>query len=254
MAGSQLPARRVHRNEPDAMGAGAAPKAEFLSSLHQHPRSVVFVDISPRPDRPRLLELDAAMPRGPARARVFLTRLVGGHVSASERRWVGQLGFADLLCGLDSQDSEGRLRSAVDAGDRLLARPPVPAEKLARYATTMPDDAFREMPWRTVRTLSGQDPEALADTMEASLEIKDRSYRMTNYAHCFLGSEATGWLERRFRLSRDEAVRQGNAMVSLGLLVHVVQEHPFRDEPRFYRMAVSAAGAAWISAPRLRRS
>lgn len=153
---------------------------------------------------------------------------------------VRKLGFADLLCGFDSQHGEGQVRTAIDAVARILELPVAAPEKLARYVGTQPDDMFAPMPGRTIRTLTGMVPEQLASTMLGELDVRDRSYRMRTYDQCFLGTEATDWLQQRFRVARADAVQLGNALVELSLLMHVGQEHPFRDEPLFYTLAGSA--------------
>ncbi|MBT9315328.1 mechanosensitive ion channel domain-containing protein [Leptothoe spongobia] len=67
------------------------------------------------------------------------------------------------------------------------------------------------------------------------LEIQDRRFRLTVYANCFVGSEAVTWLARTQNATREAAVRIGQALVEKGVLHHVTDEHPFKDEYLFYR-------------------
>lgn len=224
---------------------GVAPRdldpAALPRALAERPRSLAFVDVSPAPGQSRLLELNTLVPAGAVRSRVVLTRLTGGYVTPAERRWVRNLGFRDFLCGFDSQHAEGQVRHAVDIASEVLALTSPPPDRLARYIGTAPDDMFQRMPWRTIRQFTGMTPDELVDLLQQSLDVRERSYRMRIYEDCFLGTEATGYLEHRFRLQPSQAVELGDALVQLGLLVHVMQEHPFRDEALFYRLAASPA-------------
>lgn len=234
--------RRLARRPDRTRGAAARPGLGCpAAGTGRPPRSLAFVDVSPAPRQSRLLELNALLPAGAVRSRVVLTRLTGAHVTPSERRWVRNLGFRDFLCGFDSQHAEGQVRHAVDIASEVLALTSPPPDRLARYIGTAPDDMFQRMPWRTIRQFTGMTPDELVDLLQHSLDIRDRSYRMRTYEDCFLGTEATRHLEHRFRLQPAHAVELGDALVQLGLLVHVVQEHPFRDEALFYRLAASAA-------------
>ncbi|MEM9266209.1 MAG: mechanosensitive ion channel domain-containing protein [Cyanobacteria bacterium P01_F01_bin.13] len=70
---------------------------------------------------------------------------------------------------------------------------------------------------------------------DLGLEIKDRRFRLTVYPDCFVGSEAVTWLTKTQNATREAAVRIGQAMVEKGILHHVTDEHPFKDEYLFYR-------------------
>lgn len=219
------------------------PAADLPRALAENPASLAFADVSPAPGRCPLLELDALLPKGPVRSRVVLTRLAGGYVTPAEQRWATELGFRDLLCGFDSQHGEGQVRHAVELAAQVLELASPPADRLARYIATAPDDMYKAMPWRTVRESTGMAPDQLLPLLMRSLDLRDRNYLMQTYEDCFVGSEAAAWLEQQFQLQRAQALDLGNAMVALGLLVHVVQEHPFRDEALFYRLAASPAAA-----------
>ena len=220
----------------DRHGRGAV-----LGKLDAHPGTVVFIDIShsATSSAPTLLELDAAVPRDSTRARIFLTRLAGGHVSAGDRRWVRALGFADLLPEFDALDCEGHLRDALDAvASALSLACPTPAE-LTRYARVMNAERNASSPRAVIRSLTGLSAEAFADLLDRSLAIEDRSFRLQTYPRCFVGSEAVAWMVRKLHRSDAEAVALGQALGTLGLLVHVTHDHPFLDDHLFYRLACS---------------
>lgn len=65
--------------------------------------------------------------------------------------------------------------------------------------------------------------------------IRDRRYKLKNYARCFVGSEAAAWLARNFELSSDEAILLGQRLVNDGWIHHVLDEHAFEDRQFFYR-------------------
>ncbi len=67
------------------------------------------------------------------------------------------------------------------------------------------------------------------------VSIRDRRYKLKNYARCFVGSEAVAWLVRNLELSSDEAVQLGQRLVNEGWVHHVVDEHAFEDHQFFYR-------------------
>ena len=67
------------------------------------------------------------------------------------------------------------------------------------------------------------------------IKIKDRRYRLTVYPRCFIGSEATTWLVRRFFVAEAEAVKLGQRLIDAKLLHHVTDSHPFEDGYFFYR-------------------
>ncbi|NEQ50373.1 MAG: mechanosensitive ion channel [Leptolyngbya sp. SIO3F4] len=79
--------------------------------------------------------------------------------------------------------------------------------------------------------------ERLVQQMRSSdgVAIKDRRFRLTVYPHCFVGSEAVTWLAKTQNATREAAVRIGQALVEQGILHHVTDEHPFKDEYLFYR-------------------
>lgn len=224
-----------------------------LQRLGMHTETVVFLDISRGASAmaPTLPQLDAVMPRDHSRRRVFLTRLADGHVSSSERHWARALGFGDLLPEFDPVDCEGELRIALDSTALKLSLPRLEPADLTRYARVFNGVRAMTSPRTTTRSLTGQSAEALAAQLSRSLAIRDRSYHLLSYPACFVGADAVDWLARRYQRSRTEAVLVGQALQSLGLLDHVVHEHPFLDNHLYYRLAHSEAadrvdlGAVW---------
>jgi hypothetical protein len=224
-----------------------------LQRLGLHPETVVFLDVSrgASATAPTLPQLDAVMPRDHSRRRVFLTRLSDGHVSPGERRWARALGFADLLAEFDPADCEGELRIALDSAALKLSLPRLEPVDLTRYARVFNGVRSMTSPRTTIRSLTGLSAEALAAQLSRSLDIHDRSHRLLAYPACFVGAEAVDWLSLHCRRSRTEAVLIGQALEALGLLDHVVHEHPFLDSRLFFRLAWSAAadrvdlGAVW---------
>lgn len=218
-----------------------------LQGLADKPKAMAFVDISQggATTAPKLLQLDATLPRDASRRRIVLTRLACGpgmgHVSEADRRWVRQLGFADLIPEFDAMDCEGSLRLAVDLVARTLALEALTPAELARYARVMNDARDTGTPRAAVRALCGLSAEALAALLGQSLDIADRTWRLQRYPQCFVGSEAVAWLAQHIKRSTSEALALGQALMSLGLLVHVAHEHPFLDDRLYYRLALSPA-------------
>jgi small-conductance mechanosensitive channel len=106
------------------------------------------------------------------------------------------------------------------------APPPMPAA-----AANGNGVAFPASPWRAL------DLEQLAARMRGAdgVAIADRRHLLSLYPRCFVGADAVDWLMRTEDLARDEAIRLGQRLVDRGLLHHVLDEHPFRDGPLFYR-------------------
>ena len=238
------------RLAPTPLPTDRRGRETVLQGLADKPHAVAFVDIShgAATMAPTLLQLDAALPRDASRRRIVLTRLAGGHgmghVSEADRRWVQQLGFADLIPEFDAMDCEGSLRSAIDLVARALALEPLTPADLARYARVMNDTRDTASPRATIRALCGLSAEALAARLSESLDIADRTWRLQRFPQCFVGSEAVAWLAQHFKRSTAEALALGQALMSLGLLVHVAHEHPFLDDTLYYRLAVSPAADA----------
>lgn len=87
------------------------------------------------------------------------------------------------------------------------------------------------------KNLAAIDLDALVRIMRGSggVEIKDRRHRMNLYPRSFVGSEAIEWLMQTQNCSREDAIDIGQLLVDRGIIHHVSDEHPFRDEYLFYR-------------------
>jgi hypothetical protein len=229
---------------PQPLPVDVVKRRQALATLSDG--ALAFIDVSDpalhgRRPLSALLEL---LPDTAARGRVMLSRARGGHVSAQDRNWMIQLGFADLLPDwLDGPDR--KVLPAVLAWTARLTGLDEPAPKaLLTYTRVLSggsggDDAVaaRAVVWR----LTGEAPEAFAGRLGTLVDIADRRWRFTDYPRCFVGSEAVERLTRTLRLPRQEVIALGQAMNELGLLTHVVQEHPFLDQGLYYRLAWSDA-------------
>lgn len=214
-----------------------------LRGLADRDEAVVFIDIShtASSNRPGILELDALVPKGPIRRRVFLTRLEGGHISLADRHWVQSLGFSDIFPEFSTADSAGWLRQALEGIHTLFSLPTMAPAELARYLGALVGEAKAATPRDRLRHLTGLSAEALAQKLSGLLDIRDRSYRLKPYLQCFVGKEATAVIARTFDCSDSQAVSLGQDLGTLGLLVHVTHDHSFQNENLFFRLAVSDA-------------
>jgi EAL domain-containing protein (putative c-di-GMP-specific phosphodiesterase class I) len=143
-----------------------------------------------------------------------------------------------------------RARGVANAQGYLMARPMPIAEFLrwlaqhaARAEPTaaeapgpaappalplQPGTAVQRALWQRMRAQGG-------------LPIRDRVYKLRNYPQCFVGSQAVDWMVAQLGVSRAEALRQGRALVAVGLVQHVLDEHDFNDGDYFYRLAPASA-------------
>jgi hypothetical protein len=156
------------------------------------------------------------------------------------RQWAKRHGAHDLIGAL----SPLRVTSALDPLQTMLAQaglPALPAERVVDMLRTVPSPAnpVLESAHRTWRSLeqSGVDVRVLVRQMRASggVEVRDRLYRFKTYPQCFRGDEATQWLASHLGISRAQAVDVGELLRLQGALAHVVQDHGFLDEGKFYR-------------------
>jgi small-conductance mechanosensitive channel len=92
--------------------------------------------------------------------------------------------------------------------------------------------------------LAEMDIEALVMAMRGTdgLEIKDRRYRSNLYPACFIGAEAVEWLVQTQNCTRTQAIQLGQLLIDRGIMHHVLDEHPFRDDYSFYRFYVDEHG------------
>ncbi len=72
-------------------------------------------------------------------------------------------------------------------------------------------------------------------TSRRGFAIQDRTHLGTEYPRCFVGSEATQWMNA-IGYNTNEAMSVGQRLVSLSMARHVTDEHPFKDAKLFYRL------------------
>jgi len=65
--------------------------------------------------------------------------------------------------------------------------------------------------------------------------IRDRCYLGQPYPRTFVGQEAIDWLRVRCGFGVGAAQDLGQRMIDLGIMHHVIDEHPFLDAAYFYR-------------------
>lgn len=80
-------------------------------------------------------------------------------------------------------------------------------------------------------------PELVADALRSAPELsKDRWYRVRLYRDVLRGDEMVTWCARSFGISRALCARLGQQLLANGHLIHVAEEHDFRDGNFFYRL------------------
>lgn len=67
------------------------------------------------------------------------------------------------------------------------------------------------------------------------VKVTDRLYLGRSYPACWVGSEAVDLLQVRCRISREDAEVQLNRLWRYGLIRHVVDQHPVKDDHLYYR-------------------
>ncbi|KAL0034130.1 hypothetical protein WJX79_010751 [Trebouxia sp. C0005] len=96
-------------------------------------------------------------------------------------------------------------------------------------------------------TQSSQDLKAMADDddehlkevtekLKQGLEVKDRRYRLKTYKQVFLGTDAVNFfLAEKYATNIADAVALGSELMAAGIFQHCLRDHPFKNEPLFYR-------------------
>lgn len=77
---------------------------------------------------------------------------------------------------------------------------------------------------------------SLCSTLRSTGLIANRRWRLRIFQNCFVGSEAVTWLAHHMQLSRQEATALWQECEFYHLLVHVLGEQRFLDEPFYYRL------------------
>eukprot|EP01130_Rhizamoeba_saxonica_P015561 TRINITY_DN7021_c0_g1_i2.p1 TRINITY_DN7021_c0_g1~~TRINITY_DN7021_c0_g1_i2.p1 ORF type:complete len:427 (+),score=88.47 TRINITY_DN7021_c0_g1_i2:45-1325(+) len=73
-------------------------------------------------------------------------------------------------------------------------------------------------------------------TSSDGIVVKNRKFRLKTYKDCFVGTEAVDFLvNNQLATSRLEAVNIMNELMGNGLLIHVTNDHIFKDQGYFYR-------------------
>lgn len=225
---------------PQLLPLDPEPRRRALASLADG--ALAFLDASdpalhgPRP----FAALLQALPDAGAAGRVILGRTRGGHVSPQDRAWVRSLGFADLVPDWIGGARRQTLRQVVAWVARSTGLDEPASHEWLAYARALAasgdgQDAPRAIVWG----LTGESPEAFTARLTTSLDIADRRWRLHDYPRCFVGSRAVEHLMHSLRRSWEEALAVGQALDALGLLVHVMQEHPFLNQDLYYRLAWS---------------
>ncbi|MGQ4649471.1 mechanosensitive ion channel domain-containing protein [Lyngbya aestuarii] len=122
--------------------------------------------------------------------------------------------------------------------DKLDTRPQPPPEGTLREPFSENEKSLLGTPG--TENLATVDLAALVKAMRepGGLEIKDRQYRMNLYPASFVGSEAVEWLVHHQNCTRQEAIALGQILLARGIIHHVLDEYPFRDDYLFYRFSV----------------
>ncbi len=77
---------------------------------------------------------------------------------------------------------------------------------------------------------------AVTEKLKQGLEVKDRRWRLKTYKQVFLGSDAvTFFLKEKYAANESDAVTLGAELMSAGVFQHCLRDHPFKNEPLFYR-------------------
>jgi hypothetical protein len=134
-------------------------------------------------------------------------------------------------------DAKGERASASPKEDRTQAAPeenqPQDSSVVASVEP-LTEQSLATAPSR--KGLAAVDIEALVTAMRepGGLEIKDRRDHLNFYPACFIGSEAVEWLVQTQNCTREEAIQLGQILIVRGIIHHVLDEYPFRDDYFFY--------------------
>ncbi|MFM7332195.1 MAG: DEP domain-containing protein [Brachymonas sp.] len=146
------------------------------------------------------------------------------------------LGFAGLYAEVDTQAMLRVPEQLPQQLAQLAHVKPLTAQQLQGYFAAMNAQPDPMTLRGLIRAHCHMDAESLARAMQSGVKSIDRTYRLRTYSACFVGSEAVRWLRNQFNCSSAIAVQLGQALLSLGLMHHVVHEHGFEDQDFFYRL------------------
>lgn len=72
--------------------------------------------------------------------------------------------------------------------------------------------------------------------LKQGLEVKDRRFRLKTYKQVFLGTDAVKFfLAEKYVANIADAVALGSELMAAGVFQHCLRDHPFKNEPLFYR-------------------
>lgn len=208
----------------------------LLAQMQQHPQAVALLDLGSLPlSFKHVPDLARKLPDA-IRRRVILCRHEQGPVWPADQAWARDLGFAGLFAEIDTAAILTDNAALPMVLAQLAGCSPLPAQKLAQYFAAMqakPDPlTLRGL----IRAQCNRDAESLAQVMSSGVKSVDRSYRLSSYPACFMGTDAVQWLRGQYHCSTQTAVQLGQALQTLGLIHHVVHEHAFENEAFFYRL------------------
>ena len=230
-------------------------KEQLLPLMQASARTTAILDLSSLPaDTPHVLALQGQL-SPELRSRVMLTRHEQGPVWSTDLAWAHSLGFAmlaaDVIGAVMRQPGAPVVMgtsTGIDANTQhlpallaqLTAVPALSLQQIGNYFAAASSEADSETARGLIRARTQLDAEALALAVSSGVKALDRSYRLTVYPACILGTEAVKWLSKTYRLRTADAVSVGGALQSLGLVHHVAYEQPFANEANFFRLDVTA--------------
>ncbi|RMD72758.1 MAG: hypothetical protein D6822_00775 [Cyanobacteria bacterium J149] len=80
---------------------------------------------------------------------------------------------------------------------------------------------------------------------ENGVPIKGRMQGLKLYKRSFVGSEAVDWLTNTLNISRPQAIKIGQLLLSNNLIRHVTGEHQFEDRELLYRFTEDEGKSIW---------
>eukprot|EP01102_Stenamoeba_stenopodia_P015997 TRINITY_DN5530_c0_g1_i3.p1 TRINITY_DN5530_c0_g1~~TRINITY_DN5530_c0_g1_i3.p1 ORF type:complete len:335 (+),score=78.57 TRINITY_DN5530_c0_g1_i3:339-1343(+) len=94
---------------------------------------------------------------------------------------------------------------------------------------------------RAIGPLSSEPPAELRDLAYKmkgpdGVELKDRTWYLSTYKNCFVGSEAVAWLSKELKVDAEAATAHGQELMNAGYFKHVVDiDKPLLNGYYFYR-------------------
>ena len=76
----------------------------------------------------------------------------------------------------------------------------------------------------------------VTEKLKQGLEVKDRRYGLKVFKQVFLGTDAVNFfLAEKYATNIADAVALGSELMAAGVFQHCLRDHPFKNEPLFYR-------------------